>query len=217
MTHTTYAGLHVLADDDPRWAHDPVAQARAACSGGAGVVQLRAKHAGDRQILDWAREIRALTRDAGLAFVMNDRFDLALLAEADGVHLGQGDLAPRDLPAEARERLALGRSTHDLGQLEAALADPLAYVAFGPVFETRSKAAADPARGLDRLRQAADACDGRPLVAIGGIDGDNVAGVAAAGARGVAVIRTVADAQDPAAVVGALVSRLDAACGDSAG
>ena len=78
-------GLHVLADDDPRWKWDPLEQARAACAGGARVVQLRAKHATDREVLAWGREIRRLCREAGALFVMNDRFDLALACQADGV------------------------------------------------------------------------------------------------------------------------------------
>ena len=93
-----YCGLHVLADDDPRWSCDPPAQAAAACAGGAQVVQLRAKRATDRQALAWARAIRELTRASGTRFVVNDRFDLALAAGADAVHLGQGDLPPSALP-----------------------------------------------------------------------------------------------------------------------
>ena len=89
-----YRGLHVLADDDPRWGRDPVEQAAFACAAGVPVVQLRTKHATDEQTLAWARAIRRLTLDSGTRFIVNDRFDLALLAEADGVHLGQGDLPP---------------------------------------------------------------------------------------------------------------------------
>ena len=91
-------GLHVLADDAPHWKHDPVEQARAACRGGAAVVQLRAKLAVDRQALAWAARIRELTRQAGALFIVNDRFDLALAAGADGVHLGQEDLPPARIP-----------------------------------------------------------------------------------------------------------------------
>ena len=97
----------LIVDDDPRWGRDPVEQARAACRARVPVVQLRAKRAGDRTVLAWAREIRALTRAAGSRFVVNDRFDLALLAEADAVHLGQDDLPPSALPREARARLAI--------------------------------------------------------------------------------------------------------------
>ena len=85
----TLRGLHVLADDDARWGQDPVSQARAGCRGGAAVIQLRAKTATDRETLAWAADIRSLTRAAGVLFIVNDRFDLALAADADGVHLGQ--------------------------------------------------------------------------------------------------------------------------------
>lgn len=111
MTEAKFSGLHVLADDDPRWSRDPVAQARTACAAGARVVQLRAKHATDRQALEWARAIRTLTREAGVTFIVNDRFDWALACEADGVHLGQEDLSPDALPVAARARLAIGRSS----------------------------------------------------------------------------------------------------------
>jgi hypothetical protein len=105
-------GLYVLADDDPRWRRDPVEQARAALAGGAAAVQLRAKHATDRQALAWAEAIVALCRAAGARSFVNDRFDLALAAGADGVHLGQDDLPPDRMPAAARARLLVGRSTH---------------------------------------------------------------------------------------------------------
>ena len=124
-----WAGLHVLCDDDPRWPHDVVAQARAACAGGAAVVQLRAKHATDTTALAWARELRAITREAGAALVVNDRFDLALAAGADGVHLGQTDLPPDVVPDEVRARLAIGRSTHTLDEARAARDEPVDYVA----------------------------------------------------------------------------------------
>ncbi len=190
-------GLHVLADDDPRWPRGPVEQARAACAGGAAVVQLRAKRATDRDALVWAREIRACTRDAGVLFFVNDRFDLALLAWADGVHLGQEDVPPGRLPEPARGRLLVGRSTHDDDQLAQALAEPVDYVAFGPVFGTASKESPYTARGLPALGRAAARVEPKPLVAIGGIGPAEVPAVAAAGAAGFAVISAVAGAEDP--------------------
>ncbi len=206
-----FAGLHVLADDDPRWPIGPVAQARAACAGGARVVQLRAKHATDRAALAWAEEIRALTRAAGALFFVNDRFDLALAAGADGVHLGQDDLPPARLPAEVRGRLAIGRSTHDAEQLTRALAEPVDYVAYGPLFGTQSKASAQSARGLEALREIASRCGALPVVAIGGIDAKSAASAIAAGASGVAVISAVAAAADSVAATRALVAALEAA------
>jgi thiamine-phosphate pyrophosphorylase len=206
-----FAGLHALADDDPRWGRDPVSQARAALAGGAAVVQLRAKRAGDAEALAWAREIRALTRAAGAAFVVNDRFDLALLAEADAVHLGQDDLPPARLPADARARLAVGRSTHTLAQVRAARGEPLAYLAFGPVFGTASKDSEYDARGLEALVEAVREAAPLPLVAIGGIDAARAREATRAGARGVAVISALAAAPDPAAAARALVRALEPA------
>lgn len=200
-------GLHVLADDDPRWPHDPVAQARAAVGGGAAVVQLRAKHATDREALAWAATIRAATRRAGVLFVVNDRFDLALAAEADGVHLGQEDLPPERLPAAARARLLVGRSTHTPHELSRAAREPVDYVAFGPVFGTASKQSPYAAPGLAGLRDAVAALAPRPVVAIGGIRLDEVEAVARAGAVGFAVISAVAAADRPEEAVRALVER----------
>ena len=198
-----YAGLHVLVDDDARWnrarEHDVVSQARAACEGGAHVIQLRVKHATDQQTLEWALAVRSLTRDCGAAFVVNDRFDLALASGADAVHLGQTDLPPDRIPEDARKRLAVGFSTHTEEQAEAALRLQLDYVAFGPVFGTTSKESAFGARGLEALKRVAERVAPRPLVAIGGIHAGNIAQVIAAGAAGAAVISAVAGASDPVA------------------
>jgi thiamine-phosphate diphosphorylase len=202
------AGLFVLADDDPRWRRGPLAQAEAACEAGAAVVQLRAKRTGDREALELARAIRRVTREAGVLFYVNDRFDLALLAEADGVHLGQEDLAPARLPKSVRARLQVGRSTHTLEQVRAAREEGVDYVAFGPLFDTGSKQQDYTARGMAQLAFAARAAAPLPLVAIGGIDAERARGLRAAGAAGAAVISAVADADDPRAAARALVRAL---------
>jgi thiamine-phosphate pyrophosphorylase len=202
----SYAGLHVLADDDERWPQDPVSQARSACEGGAHVIQLRVKSATDRVALEWANEIRELTREWGAAFVVNDRFDLALACRADAVHLGQTDLPPDRVPPDARKRLAVGFSTHTPEQAEASRALPLDYVAFGPVFGTTSKASEYDLRGLAALERVVAIVAPRPLVAIGGIDHENLAGVIRAGAAGAAVISAVAGAADPVAATLQLAS-----------
>jgi len=192
-----FRGLHVLADDDPRWPRGPVEQAEAASRGGAAVVQLRAKHATDREIEAWGQAIRQCTRESGTRFVVNDRFDLALLLDADGVHLGQDDLPPSALPAEARSALAVGRSTHDLAQARQALTEDVDYLAFGPLFGTQSKDTGYAARGLDALQQIAALASDRPVVAIGGIDASNAGSAARFGAGGIAVISAVVAADDP--------------------
>jgi thiamine-phosphate pyrophosphorylase len=197
-------GLHVLADDAPQWGRGPVAQARSACRGGAAVVQLRAKRATDREALTWAAEIRRLTEASGALFIVNDRFDLALAAGADGVHLGQEDLPPARVPPEVRRRLLVGRSTHTAEQVAAACEEPIDYIGFGPVFGTRSKVSGYDARSPSLLAAAVSAAAPRPVVAIGGIDLANAHQVVAAGAAGAAVISAVAAARDPAEATRAL-------------
>lgn len=204
------AGLHVLADDDPRWPRGPLAQADAACAAGAVAVQLRCKHATDAEVLSLARDVRARTRAAGVLLFVNDRFDLALAAEADGVHLGQEDVPPARLPARARARLLVGRSTHTLEQAYAAAREGVDYVALGPIFGTASKESPWPARGVALAGEAARAVAPLPLVAIGGIDAEGARTLAAAGVAAVAVISAVAAADDPEAAVRQLVGGLQA-------
>jgi thiamine-phosphate diphosphorylase len=213
LTAPAVRGLYALADDDPRWGRDPVAQARAALAGGAAAVQLRAKHAGDRQALAWAAAIGELCRVAGARFFVNDRFDLALAAGADGVHLGQDDLPPGRLPAAARARLLVGRSTHTLEQARVAAGEPVDYVAFGPVFGTTSKESAVEARGLAMLAEAARIAAPRPCVAIGGIDAARAGPCMRAGAAAVCVISALAGAPDMEAAARALVRAIEEAAG----
>jgi thiamine-phosphate pyrophosphorylase len=194
----------VLADDSPHWRLDPVEQARAACEGGASVVQLRAKRATDRLALQWAEAIRESTRKFAVEFFVNDRFDLALASGADGVHLGQDDFPPHRLPIHARSRLKIGRSTHTLEQVTAACAEPIDYIAFGPVFGTRTKSSTTEPRGLIQLAEVVRCAHPRPVIAIGGIGLENTAAVVATGAAGVAVISAVAGAADPASAARAL-------------
>lgn len=198
---TPFSGVHVLVDDDPRWGADPVAQARRALAGGAPVIQLRAKHATDAQILAWARAIRDETERHGARFVVNDRFDLALAAGACAVHLGQQDLSPRDIPTDARRQLAIGRSTHTLAQIEAGIEEAVDYLAFGPLFETTSKETVHREQGFERLHDAVRAAAGIPMIAIGGILAPALPALRASGVAGFAVISAVAGADDPTAAV----------------
>jgi thiamine-phosphate pyrophosphorylase len=201
-------GLMVLADDAPNWKIDPVEQARAACEGGAGVVQLRAKCAPDPLALEWAAAIRAITREFDVAFFVNDRFDLALAADADGVHLGQDDIPPAKIPLAARSRLLIGRSTHSLEQARQAREDEVDYIAFGPIFATGSKDSPGDPRGVEQLAEVVRAVRPKPVIAIGGIDLGNLARVIEAGAAGIAVISAIAEAVDPCSAARALAESL---------
>jgi thiamine-phosphate pyrophosphorylase len=156
------------------------------CRGGARLLQLRAKGLPDQQLLRLVGEALGAARAAGARLVVNDRADVACLAGADGVHVGQEDLPPSAVRRVTPGGL-LGVSTHNVEQVRAAAEEPVDYVAVGPVFPTRSKEKPDPVVGLDLLRQARPLVR-RPLVAIGGITLERAASVVAAGADGVAVI-----------------------------
>lgn len=163
----------------------------AAVAGGVDLVQVREKRLADAALLRALDEAREVTRRLGVPLVVNDRPDLAVLAEADAVHVGQGDL-----PVDAVRRFGLpvGLSTHAPAEIEAADAD---YIGVGPVHATPTKEGR-PAVGLELVRHAA-AHATQPWFAIGGIDRTNVEQVVAAGATRVAVVRAIADAPDPEA------------------
>ena len=191
--------LYAIVDPLDTGQH-PVALAEALLAGGARCLQLRWKPAPPRDVLKAARAIRLLAHAAGALFLVNDRPDLAVLAAADGVHLGQDDLPL----AAARRVLGSGRvvglSTHDPDQARRAADAGADYVAVGPVYATTSKTNALAPRGLDLVR-AARAVVPCPLVAIGGIDATSAPDVIAAGADAVAMIGALVRAADPAAAV----------------
>ncbi len=181
-------GLYAIVDLDALAGRDPVAFAQRVLAGGAlAALQLRAKSLGAGALLSLAREIGPWCRAAGVPFYVNDRPDVAALAGADGVHLGM-----EDLPVEAARRvspsLRVGLSSHDDGEVSRALATDADYLAFGPVFGTRSKSNPAPTVGLDALRLVCERAGSRPVVAIGGVTLENAATVRAAGATAGAVI-----------------------------
>ena len=155
-------------------------------AGGVTLLQYRNKDGNTCQMLSHAREIRrVLGRDVTL--IMNDRADLCLAADYDGVHVGQDDLSPEGARVVIGGERILGVSTHNLQQLQEADAGPADYIAFGPIFATSTKRDPDPVVGLERLR-AARAATKKPLVAIGGITRVNIRSVLEAGADSAAVI-----------------------------
>jgi thiamine-phosphate pyrophosphorylase len=165
---------------------DAFEAADALTAAGARILQFRHKGVLSRDVFDLAERTASLCARRGVAFVMNDRADVAMLL-ASGLHVGQDDLPP----AEARSLLGasrtLGFSTHNETQLRAAAAEPVDYVAFGPVFITASKANPDPVIGISEIARLRP-LSARPLVAIGGITRENAPGVLAAGANAVAII-----------------------------
>ena len=195
--------LYPILDPGALAGRDPVEVVGVLGEAGVRIIQLRTKTGPDRARYEMAARVREATRKGGLILVVNDRPDLARIVDAEGVHLGQDDLPPQRIPGPARARLLVGRSTHTLEQVRRALAEPVDYLAFGPVFGTRSKSSEYSARGLEDLARAVALASPRPVVGIGGIDAERAAGVAATGA-GVAVISAVAGAPDPRKAAGEL-------------
>jgi thiamine-phosphate pyrophosphorylase len=151
------------------------------------VAQFRHKGPYTRDVFEQAERIGKILRRAGMAYVINDRSDVAMMAGADGVHLGQEDLAPSKVRPVVGSSVWIGYSTHNLDQLRDADHEPADYLAFGPVFATGSKEKPDPVVGAELLA-AARRLTTKPLVAIGGITRANAGAVLAAGADALAVI-----------------------------
>lgn len=192
------------------------AMVEAALQGGVRLLQYRAKPEAtnaegalltDGERLQQARALRQLCARHGALFIVNDRIDIALAVEADGVHLGQGDLPP----AVARQLLGperlIGRSTHAIEQLRQAVADGCDYAGVGPVNATPTKPGRQPV-GLAYVRQAAADCP-IPFFVIGGIDAAALPRVRQAGASRVAVVRAITEAADPAAAARELLAGLE--------
>jgi thiamine-phosphate pyrophosphorylase len=183
----------------------------AALAGGVDMVQLRDKTASDAELTRAAAVFRRLCDEHGALFWLNDRPDLAEACAADGVHVGQDDLAPEAARQLAGREVLIGLSTHSASQLDDALAAGTAdQLSVGPVWETPTKEGR-PAAGLDYVRYAAEVAGDRPWFAIGGIDLDNVREVIAAGATRIVVVRAIRDAADPRAAAAALRAALEEA------
>lgn len=183
----------------------------AALAAGVRLVQYRPKAEPPTDLERWeqASALRKLCHRHGALFLVNDRLDLALAVEADGVHLGQGDLPPEVARRILGPDRLIGRSTHAPAQLRQAVLDGCDYVGVGPVNATPSKPGRSPV-GLSYVAAAAAECS-IPWFAIGGIDGSTVAAVRQAGARRVAVIRAITEAVNPHRATRALLDQLEAA------
>ncbi|MEA2432500.1 MAG: thiamine-phosphate pyrophosphorylase [Thermoleophilaceae bacterium] len=175
----------------------------AALRGGVDVVQLREKDAPDDELIAAGRALRTVCDEHGALLVVNDRPDLALACEADGVHVGQDDETVSRVREVVGAELVIGLSTHSQSQVAAAERAPeVDYLGVGPVYETATKPGVEPV-GLELVRHAAAHAQ-KPWFAIGGIDADRVPAVAEAGAERVAVVRAIRNAADPQRAAAAL-------------
>lgn len=188
--------LHILTDTrlQSRFSHLQLTEM--AIAGGADTIQFRHKEGSTREMIEIAAQMKRLCADKDVMFIVNDRLDIAMATQADGVHLGQDDFP---IPV-ARELLGknriIGGSAATMEEARKCLADGADYVGFGPVYPTGSKDDAGPVSGIETLRKIVEAMP-IPIIAIGGVDEKNAYDVMRAGAHGIAVISAVCCREDP--------------------
>lgn len=190
---TLRKGLYLIMTD-PAAGYETFA--RTAVSLGIPAVQLRYKGTDSGYFMQCATAVRKITEGSDTRFIVNDRVDIALLSGADGVHLGQSDLSPKDARALGGDRLMIGLSTHTLEQVEQAQEEPVDYIGFGPVYPPFSKENPDEVTGVEALRAAAR-LSRLPVVAIGGITRERLEKLAGSSCNNVACIGAIASARDP--------------------
>jgi thiamine-phosphate pyrophosphorylase len=191
-----------------RTGREPADLAAAFLAGGATTLQVRAKDLDSGSFLDLCRAIVGLARAYGASVIVNDRADIARLAGAHGVHVGQEDLTPADVRTLLGPDAIVGLSTHTMAQIAQARHEPISYLAVGPVFGTDTKATGYDAVGLALVEQAVTAAGDVPVVAIGGITIDRARAVLDAGATSVAVITDLVATGEPEARVAEYVRQL---------
>ncbi len=188
--------LHVLTDTvlQTRFSHSDLA--RLALRGGADTIQFRQKTGSTREMIRIAAQMKQLCSDYDVPLIVNDRVDVAIAAEADGVHLGQDDF-PIPLAREllGQEKI-IGASASDINEGRKCLEEGADYIGFGPIYPTTSKDDAGAVKGVDTLTQIAEAVSA-PIIAIGGICSNRVSEILKAGAHGIAVISSVCCQEDP--------------------
>jgi thiamine-phosphate pyrophosphorylase len=172
---------YVAENDIESVAHDLI-------SGGADVIQLRAKGCGEDEILEMARQIVLICREAQVPFIVNDFPEIAKQVKADGVHVGQDDGSLSDVRSIVGDEMIVGRSTHSVAQAEQALLDGFDYIGFGPLFPTPTKKGR-PGIGMENVSLVQDRVGSEiPVFCIGGITRKNIETVAQAGAKRIVIV-----------------------------
>jgi len=213
-----YLRLNAIVDTEHAGGRDLAELARLTAEGGATLIQLRDRHSETRAMIATARAIKQKLAPLGVPFVVNDRLDVALAAGADGVHLGQDDMAAEDARRLLGPGALIGLSVKNTAEAEAAPIGLIDYVGSGGVYATMSKQQKNPPIGPDGLariiavlrRRAAQSGKALPVCGIAGIDASNAAPVIAAGAEGGTVISALSLAPDPTAAARALREVVDA-------
>ncbi|HWO42222.1 MAG TPA: thiamine phosphate synthase [Candidatus Eisenbacteria bacterium] len=198
--------LYLITDRHQTKGRDLLWVLEQALDGGVKAIQLREKDLTGRELLVLAEKARALCARYRAAFFVNDRIDVALAVEAQGVQLGKASLPLSAARALLGEQRLIGFSAHSLDETREAAANGADFVLFGPVYATPSKAAYGPPQGLDALKEVV-AKSAIPVYAIGGIKLENIEAIRNAGARGIALISAVLSAHDPKSAAASLLSR----------
>ena len=188
--------LHVLTDTVLQSRYSHLELAKMAIAGGADTIQLRQKSGSTKEMIAIARKLKGLCSEAGVPFIVNDRVDVAMASEADGVHLGQDDF-PIPLARKLMGKgIIIGGSALSLEEARRCLAEGADYIGFGPVYATSSKSDASSPAGIEDMKKVVKKVP-VPIIAIGGIHAQNVREVLQAGAYGIAVISAVCCQADP--------------------
>ncbi|WP_416841234.1 thiamine phosphate synthase [Haloferax sp. DFSO52] len=204
-------GTYLVTQSDLSGSRSTVEVVSSAIAGGIDVVQLREKHASARERYELARELRSMTADADVTFVVNDRVDIAAAVDADGVHLGDDDVPVEVARAQLGDDALVGRSVSTVADATAAAKAGADYLGVGAVFQTSSKETTPEQSeiGVETVAAIADAVS-IPVVGIGGITPENAVDVVTAGADGVAVVSAITDASNPERATRTLATAVEA-------
>ena len=205
-------GLYVIIDPQVTGGRDPMEIARAAVNGGAKMLQLRDKLRDKGEILTLATPLQQLCQEHDVMLIMNDHVDLGATVGSAGVHVGQTDMPVNQVRKVLAPHQVLGRSNREFDQLIESQEMGVDHVAFGAIYRTTTKGVGRPPQGIEPLRKARELAK-VPLVAIGGINIDNVTPVVEAGADAICVTAAVASAENPEAAAAAMVEAIRSAGG----
>lgn len=204
MARFEAAGLYLVTSGERSAGRPTLAIVEAALEGGVRLIQLREKTMPIRRYYELARAVRERTGSAGALLIVNDRLDVAMAVNADGVHLGQSDL-PVPVARDLAPDLVIGASTHSADEAGRAVHEGASYVNIGPLFATTTKVWQEAFLGLDGLRAIAPHVT-VPFSVMGGIKREHIPGLLQAGARTIALVTAVTEADDPAAATRELLA-----------
>lgn len=215
MSRFCRAGLYLVTSQSLSRGRPTLDIVKAALSGGAKLIQLREKEMPLPDLIRLAEQARRLTAEAGALLMINDRPDVAMGIEADGVHLGQDDF-PVSLARKLAPHLIIGASTHNAAEAEAARTAGASYINIGPVFPTQTKSRPGAFLGLDGLRRIAKVAK-TPFTVMGGIKREHIPVLLQAGARTIAMVTAITQADNPEAATRELLNLICGVPGDCSG